>query len=122
MESIRNGGLNMIKVSKEELLTKLKENKLAHLKQYVAAYEAFHKDCIKELTRYLSECKKGKITTRITFDEPTCHEDEYNTVIEMLEMSVDTEVTISMGEFKSFVQDQWAWKQAFVMNATKYLK
>ena len=121
MHSIQNGGLNMIKVDKQELIEKLKENRINHADMYIKAHNAFMIQSIKDLRNAIQKFKNGNVIHNVIFDEPKSHDSEYETVIRMLEMSVDKEVTISMSEFKSFVQDDWDWKKGFVMNATKYV-
>lgn len=38
---------------------------------------------------------------------PVSHEEQYEEVIQMLEMSVENEITLSKHEFQSYVQDKW---------------
>lgn len=122
MQSIFNGGLNLIEVNKAELLAKLEENRSNHIQLYEKAVQAFIKQSISELQNYWSKSMGGDIPDRIVFDHPKSHEQEYTLVIEMLQMSVETTVKISASEFKSFVKDDWDWKQSFISNVTKYVK
>lgn len=115
-------GLNLIKVQKLDLLKKLIDNRNKHLLEYDEAVAGFKKSVIEELQSYLDRAIKGKsVRTTITFDEPRCHEDEYSTVIEMLEMSVDEEIYITMNEFRQYVQDKWHWKESFSVTNMKYI-
>ena len=115
-------GLNLIKVEKQELLEKLVDNRTKHVSEYEQAVDGFRQSVIDELTEYLDRAKSGKgVRTTITFDEPRCHEDDYSTVIEMLEMSVDEEIYITMSEFRQYVQDKWHWKDSFSTTNMKYI-
>ena len=115
-------GLALVKVKKEVLLAKLKENLTSHVDEYNTALEGFHVSVVDELKLLLKKAKAGdKIKRNIQFDEPSCHEEDYKTVIEMLEMSVDDEVYLTSSEFKQYVQDQWHWKEGFSMTNMKYI-
>lgn len=115
-------GLNLIKVEKAVLLDKLIANRDAHVVEYNEAVAGFRLSVITELEDYLSIARTGnKIRTSIKFDEPVCHEDDYNTIIEMLEMSIEDELYITMTEFKQYVQDNWHWKQNFEITSMKYV-
>jgi len=122
MERMANQqGLSLIKVKKEELVNTLKENRLKHIKDFEEAKVAFQEDVVKELKTILRNAKNGKIKTSIHFDEPSQHTDDYDTVIEMLEMSVDDEVYLTRNEFKQYVRDEWNWKDSFIATNSFYL-
>ncbi|NIU00294.1 MAG: hypothetical protein GWN01_04965 [Nitrosopumilaceae archaeon] len=115
-------GLNLIKVQKNELLEKLLANRTNHVEEYEKAVEGYREAVIEELQGYLDDAIEGRrVKTHIIFDEPSCHKKDYDTVIEMLQMSVDDEICITMNEFRQYVQDQWNWKESFSMTNSKYL-
>ena len=115
-------GLSLIKVDKKTLLDKLKLNRDNHVSEYDNAVEGYKQSVVDELTRWLEKARTGKkVITRIIFDEPACHEEDYDTVIQMLEMSVDDTVYVTMTEFKQYVEDKWGWKEAFSMTNAKYM-
>ena len=115
-------GLNLIKVKKDVLMQKLLDNKKSHVQEYKKAVEGFKQSVVDELQRYLDRAIEGKrIKTYIQFDEPECHDADYDTVIEMLEMSVDEEVYLTTPQFKHYVQDQWTWKEGFSLTNSKYI-
>ena len=47
---------------------------------------------------------------------------DYDRAIGMLEMSIDNEVEITSLEFQHYIQDDWGWKNSFLLSNTKYLK
>lgn len=54
------------------------------------------------------------LNLRITIPTaPVNHEDEYIEVIEMLEMSVDQHINLSVDLFKAYVKNQWGWTNSF---------
>ena len=115
-------GMNIIKVKKDELLRKLIDNRDKHVSEYEDAVKGFKQSVIDELAEYLNRATAGEnITTKIVFDEPSCHEEDYDTVIEMLQMTVENEIYISMGEFRKYVQDKWNWKDGFSLTNSKYI-
>lgn len=47
------------------------------------------------------------------------YEKAYDQIIRMMEMSIDTEITLTADQFSSFVMDDWNWKSNFnAVNAT----
>ena len=116
------GGLDMVKVNKETLLAALRENLKEHIAEFEEAMEGFKAQRIKDLQKYLREAKKeeGNVPNHISFSEPESHEDDYTTVISMLEMSVDEEVHVTMHEFQKYVEDNWSWKKTFEVTNALY--
>lgn len=102
-------------------MSKLKDNRSNHLSEYKKAYSGYLISTVEELESLLFRAKNGDIQSRISFDEPKSHEDDYDTAIEMLEMSVDDELYITKEQFKCFVQDKWSWKGQFDLTNIKYL-
>lgn len=122
MERMANKeGMNLVKVNKYELLEKIKENLLAHNIEFGDAMDGFKSESIRELKNLLKDAKSGKVVpANIYFDIPECHEKDYETIIEMLEMSVDRTVFLTRSEFKQYIRDEWQWKETFMMSNAKY--
>ena len=115
-------GMNLIKVNKSELLAKLKVNRDEHKDTFREAWIGYREDVIKELKQHLKAVKAGAdIESLISFDTPESHINDYETIIEMLTMSVDDEVYLTRSEFKQYIRDEWSWKNTFVMNSAKYI-
>ncbi len=45
---------------------------------------------------------------------------EYDRVIKMLEMSVDTQIELSSSEFQNYVMDDWAWSDNAKLSNSTY--
>lgn len=104
--------MNEIKVKRDELLAKIKENRKSHRDLFLEAQKGYRELVIEELDRMLKEAKDGKpIRRSITMPEPVDHTDDYDNAIAMLEMSVDDEVVIESNEFACYVRDNWSWKR-----------
>jgi len=118
----RDLGLQSVRVGKDDLLAVLRTNLEKHVSEYDAALVGFKEDVKVQLATLLKDVEDGKrIRTTISFDEPQNHRDDYETVIQMLEMSVDTHIDLTMNEFKQYVQDKWSWKDKFSMTNAKYV-
>ena len=100
--------MNNVTVSKEELLEVLKENREKHIQIYNDALEGIRVEYKKLLEKELKRLEDGKsVKTSISIEMPTSHEEQYDEVIEMLEMAVSKEVTLTRHEFQQYVQDKW---------------
>lgn len=118
----RDLGLQSVRVKKDELLEKLKSNCEKHTAEYTIALVGYKDDVRSQLVKLVSELDAGRrIKSSISFDEPQCHKEDYEIVIEMLEMSIDEYIDLSMSEFRQYVQDKWTWKEKFMTTNSKYL-
>lgn len=71
----------------------------------------------------LKEAKSnGKVKNTTDLESPRSHTKDYDLVIKMLELSTKDEITISGNQFNQYVEDEWAWKNSFVSNASIYSK
>lgn len=100
--------MNNVTVSKEELLKVLKDNKAKHVQIYTDAIEGVRVQYKGLLEKELKKLEDGKeFKASVSVQLPINHEEEYNEVIEMLEMSVDEEIELTRHEFQQYVQDKW---------------
>ena len=127
--------MKTVTVSKAELLAKLKTNLAAHTADYAEASARFREGLLAEL-----DVRRKKIAEELdriqqTFSQPDAkpvlpvadhgllyfgnlavpasHVADYQRAIEMLEMSVNDEVTLDASEFRQFVRDEWSWKEEY---------
>lgn len=108
-----------IRVSKQELLTIVKENREKHKKEYLEAIKAYRVKAADLLNQELEKIINGdKFQIRFDLVKPDSHEKEYDLAIKMLEMSVDDVIEISEQEFNELINDEWNWKYSF---KTSYL-
>ena len=102
--------MQTVKVKTSELMTKLHGNRDAHRELFLKAQQGYRKQVIDELDRMLADARGGRqIVRAIRLPEPVDHTADYDRVIAMLAMSVESEVELSAGEFDNFVMDNWAW-------------
>lgn len=114
--------MQQVKVERDELLRKVKANRDSHRDLFLKAQEGYRAKVIEELDRMLSEARKGgKILRAISLPEPIDHTSDYNTVVAMLEMSVDKEIELAQHEFQQYVLDNWAWSQLANITNSSYV-
>lgn len=126
MRGILEGRTRMreVKVKRDELLAKVRENRTKHIDEYddaVAGYKdaalaAINKGVAK-LRAQVADLEAGETLqlSAVLFDlaVPQNHAKDYDQVIAMLEMCVDEELTIRSDEFACYVMDDWGWKDEF---------
>jgi len=122
-----------VTVNKIKLLDILHENREKHIKAFQDTIEGWrqraHKELLEasvlvaemDLSRKAVLKPSPKIELHDAFDCPKCHVRDYDRAIAMLQMSVETDVTISAREFDQFVNDQWDWSEQFLFSNAKYI-
>lgn len=113
--------MNEIKVKKEELLKKLKQNRDNHRKMFLKAQEGYREMVIEELEKQLNNARKGKrFTTHIALHAPVDQTNDYDRAIKMMEMDIGKIVDLDETEFSNYVMDDWSWKQQFTTSNMAY--
>lgn len=112
--------MNTVKVSRAKLLEILKKNRDGHRELFLKAQEGYRAAVIKALDNALTDaCNGVAFRTFVDLAAPEDHTGDYDTVISMLELSVDPEIVIDRGEFQQFVMDKWDWAaHAHFVNTT----
>lgn len=102
----------------------VQENREQHKEIYEEAVENFPQHVANELREKMEEAQEAEdvddVPTRITFDRPEEHLDDYDRVLRMLDMTVHDEITLTQQEFTQFVLDDWGWKKSFTQNTIGY--
>jgi hypothetical protein len=111
-----------VKVPKQKLQEKVKANRDQHRGQYEKAIKGWRREAMRICQTAIEECEKGSLVTRIiTEAPPQDHTKDYDRVLAMLEMSVDTELTLDQQTFRQYALDDWQWKEEWVGSNSKYL-
>lgn len=100
-------GISEVKIKREDLIKKLKENRDAHAAIYKDALEGYFVDTAAKLITKQKEIENKKIITSIVISVPKDHTEDYDRLIAMLEMSVDTELELNNLDFNRYVLDEW---------------
>lgn len=120
-------GLNYVTVTKQALLNQLHANREQHAKDYSAAVIAYNQQVIDHLQINLKRAESGnkdKITPfelEWALEKPRHYLEDYDRVISMLTMSVDSTVTLTQQEFNQYVRDNWQWQLSFTNSTKSYL-
>ena len=110
--------MNTIKVATSELIGIIKDNRTTHITEFKEAVESYQQEVVEVLEEGLRKAKAGKkYITSFHVQKPESHEDDYDTIIGMLELSVDETVTLDHNQYKQYVQNVWFWSDTF--NSTK---
>lgn len=103
-----------VKISKDRLRKVVQENRDNHRKQFEEALDDYKKALESYLSEKIEDIRKGVLIDHyISLPQPQDHTDAYDQILEMLDMSVDKEITLTFGEFKQYVRDDWGWKGEF---------
>lgn len=105
-----------------QLLEILKANLDKHIKSYLESVDVYNRAIRAELEGKLKEL--GSITDNVVTSTvklesiaPSSFENSYKDIIQMLELSVDENITLDSGAFKQYIKDEWNWKSAFLAGA-----
>lgn len=92
--AINTLGNNMqtVKVNREKLLNVVKDNRVAHIKEYEDTYAGWQEDCVEAPEKRLERAKTGDINMSFSLPEP------------------------------EYVMDDWGWKAGFMRMSQTYNK
>jgi len=114
--------MQSVKVDTAHLRTIVQTNRDAHHKVFIEAMEGYRKLAIEELEHSIQEAKAGrKIHRLILLEEPVDQTKQYDTILRMLSLTTEAEVTLSYREFRQYVMDEWDWMDQFVMSNSRYV-
>lgn len=118
--------MRTVKVSKTDLLDRVRANRKAHRAEFEKALEDYQAAVIKELEEWLDAARKRKNVMRTTrLRMPQDQTGDYDQVVDMLEMSIEDTIELTHQEFAQYVRDDWAWKDQFtqtMMSNRTYLE
>lgn len=113
--------MQKVQVNKSELLDKVISNREQHVNNYNDALDVYKKEATDKLRQmYETARDTGKIEQYLSMTEPECHDEDYDRVIAMLKMSVDTQIELSVHEFQNYVLDKWSWSNSFASSTMSY--
>jgi len=104
-------------VDRERLLATLRENRGRHGKIVKEARESYVCKAEEALKERLAQIAKGKIVgLEFRLTPPQDFTEAYDTAIQMLEWTEDKTITLSAGEFRKLVMDEWDWLSDFLLS------
>lgn len=112
--------MNIVRVKREQLLEKVKENRANHASLFTRAAIGFRARAIEELDDMLRQTKAGDpVRLFVGLTPPEDHTNEYDRAIDMLAMSQDDIIEMDRATFGQLVRNEWQWfGNATVVNST----
>lgn len=110
-----------VTVNKGDLLAIIKKNRTSHQELFDEALAGWHAQCLAEVGAVLEALQQStEVKVSLRIPRPTDHTGEYDTIISMLERSISDEVTIDTQTYRQFVEDEWEWKQSWLIQNSVY--
>lgn len=115
--------MKTVKIRKAELKAIVAKNATKHQTELKEAWDGYTKTCIEAFEGLLARFKNGEKVTDIYLHErpPEDHTKDYDRVLKMIDMSVDTEIELDQNDFSRYVLDEWEWKEMWAVSNSKYL-
>lgn len=115
--------MKTVRIKKSQLVEILTQNRDNHRKLFNDAFEGYRKECMEILAENLDALRRGE-QRRVKFYEqaPEDHTPDYDTVLRMLDMSVDDVVELDQRSFAQYVEDDWGWRENWSSSNSKYLR
>ena len=109
-------------VSRVKMLETLRENRDKHALIVTEAQVGYLAAALKSVEKCRAALAEGKQVSlsKYALTPPADYRSAYDTVISMLEWSTDETITLAADEFRQFVQDQWDWKDGFILSNAAY--
>ena len=117
-------GLAAVRVKREELLAKVKANREKHIRDFFAATEGYKEERTRVLREALAkaETEDASKDLYVHLEAPHNHTEDYDRVIDLLTMSLDSEVDLPSDEFDRYARDKWGWSTAFSQSVAGYTR
>ena len=108
-------------ISKEKLLSILKENRAKHHEKFVKAVAIYKEEAVHVLMKNIDNISRG-VKLRVVFllPVPEEHLKDYDRAIHSLELDTRNEIKLDDGEARCYVEDQWNWINSFLSNTVAY--
>jgi enoyl reductase-like protein len=118
---MRKFGNRTIKVNKQQLIDKIKENKAAHIEAYNKAVIAYKEEALKQLTELTTKANNGDLQLRLNLTTPINNSENYDKIVEMFTWEVEETVELEQKEFTEYVQDETDFAIMAKLSNTAYL-
>lgn len=113
--------MRTIIVLKDELREIVQANRDEHRNDFLEAQEKFRERVVEELERRLEDARQGRqVDMAIRLPVPEDHTADYDRVLRMLDISVGDTIELEEDDVACYVQDDWAWKRAWISTMSNY--
>ena len=115
-------GLDTVRISKDDLLKALEENKAEHRQIFEEAIDKWHEQVKVKLAKMIEQAKLGpdQVELMVGLPRPDDHTKDYTAVIRLVTMSQDDEFELTYRDFQQYVMDEWGWQAAFLSSTQNY--
>lgn len=111
-----------VEVSREELLEKIVANRDRHREIFDKALTAYRDKVIEVLDERIENIRSGgDIDVFFHLPVPEDHTEDYDRVIDMLEMHKPSTLTIGSADYACYVRDDWVWKRQWATTNAYYV-
>jgi len=109
-------------MDKERLRERVQANRDQHRAIFESAVEGYRGAVMKWFGAQMDRLRDGKDDFQVSFTgtRPQDHTEDYDRVLDMLDMSEDDTITLSEDEFAQYVRDDWGWKRNFMAMSATY--
>lgn len=117
----------MVMVSCAKLLRVLQENRAKHAQEYTAALEGWREEVKEKMAEMLDSLavdslKDPNLSELFKLERPVSYEENYLTLIGMLEMATETEIELNQQQYQQYVEDKWVWKEQWSVSNRHYME
>jgi hypothetical protein len=110
-----------VTVDRMAMIQAVKLGQAKHIAEYNEAYADYKAVLLNEFTRVRDQIAAGNFKeTTVHIPAPQDHSADYKEIIEMMEMSVETNLTLDREAFKGYFKNEWAWTSSFLETASFY--
>lgn len=113
-----------IRIDKGKLIEVLANNREKHKAEYddaVAKYEVCFEEKKEKYIKYLKKVKPNSAYKHFSEPpKPISHLNDYDTIINMLNLTVDSVISLDRKQFKNYVEDEWDWSNQFKFVTSGY--
>ncbi len=108
-----------VKVNVVDLRATMEANRKTHADEVAEAWIGYRASAEAKLKAALRKLRKDGKFEGVYLAEPQDHTGDYDRVLAMLNMTVDTQITLTASEFDQYVRDNWTWALgAKMLNST----
>lgn len=113
---------DVVVMPREELITKMQENRTKHEEAFNAAMEGFSVKAKEELEEALQRMREGnKAEVAVFVRPPENHLADYDAYIQALQVQKFEEVRLPMNEWRCYFLDEWSWKKNWTTSNSDYI-
>lgn len=113
--------MSEVRLKKSQVLDALRDNREDHRRRFEEAMEGYKEQAVRTLEKHIEQIKANdpeRVTLNLPLPED--HTDDYDHAISMLEWSQDDEVILNRYEFRTYIEDDWDWKQQWMTTNQLY--